>query len=226
MAKPKQLEIKICGITRLQDAVAAVEAGATMLGLIFAAASPRRVSLEQAQKICWELQSQVKLVGVMQNETTEKVTFLQKQLGLHYIQYHGSEKPIDCSAIGPAIRAICLEEPDNLEAMVNSYKSAVEMVLIDRPKNLSAADWLDRFTGALGGASGSLPTAVPMPFLFAGGLNPDNVSTVVRALSSLENFKGVDVASGVEEAPGMKDPEKVRAFIKAAKQGVDHAVLG
>lgn len=219
--------IKICGITNLVDAQAATAAGADYLGLIFVETSPRKIDYKTAQAIAQALRGKVKLVGVFKDSSNAEIAKTFTEVGLDLVQYHGCESPDQIVSLSlPAIKAITIDEQFNWEK-VRSYEGSVELILLDRPKQDSSPEWLDRALAV----SRAAPEGIP-PFFFAGGLTPDNVHDVVKGLAGTttstasiyespgaggikrSSFYGVDVASGVEREPGIKDPIKLERFCK------------
>lgn len=200
------VRVKICGITSLEDAWIAVEAGADALGFVFAP-SPRQVSVEQASRIVADLPPFVTTVGLVVNQDPRPI------LGtcpLDVIQFHGDELPETVTSVGRrAIKAFRVRSLDDLNAL-SRYGSA-------------SAWLLDAYVpGVRGGTGQQFPWALAQearrfghPIIVAGGLTPDNVAQCVEATHPY----GVDVSSGVEASPGKKDPEKVRAFIRNARGG-------
>lgn len=202
------VKVKICGITSVADAQLAADAGADFIGMIFARSSPRAVSLEKAEEICAGLRGKVKLVGVFRGDPPGRVRSLLDSLGLDMAQYHGGEPLSLIEAVGyPAIRVVEIgEAPVDWREVAGG---GVEHILFDRPKGLADERWLAGAVACLRGCPLPLP-----PYFFAGGLNADNVAGLVRELAPY----GVDVASGVETAPGVKDPAALRNFVRAAKE--------
>lgn len=193
--------VKICGITNLEDALAAVEAGADALGFIFAP-SKRRVTPECAAEIVRQLPEQVSAAGVFVDETEANILRIAEQVGLSWIQLHGQETPEMCARIGQSykvIKAVKVDPQGNLRSE------------IDYPA------WkllLDTYLPGMSGGSGQtfnweiLRNFDPERVIVAGGLNPENVSDL---LSHYQPF-GIDVGSGVEAFPGKKDPQKLQRF--------------
>jgi phosphoribosylanthranilate isomerase len=198
------MHVKICGITQPQDALHAENAGADALGLNFVPGTKRFISLERAREIVCALGPFVARVGVFQNASLEMVLETVQTVGLNVVQLHGQESDdfaLEVQRVVPVVRAVKLEP--NLPFVLPEVGSAF---LIDGPDPGSGqlADW-DRLEDSnLGGRR----------WLLAGGLTPENVA---GAISRLRPW-GVDLSSGVESAPGIKDPAKVTAFIQAAKQ--------
>lgn len=198
------VRVKICGITCLDDALAAVEAGADALGFVFAP-SPRRVTPEEAARIVRRLPPFVTTVGLVVDQDPRPIL---EACPLDAIQFHGSETPEMVAALGSrAIKAFRVRERADLEGLAE-YAGA-------------AAFLLDAFVpGRPGGTGERFPWDLAVeakrfgvPVIVAGGLSPENVALCVRTTRPY----GVDVSSGVEFEPGRKDPERVRAFIAAAK---------
>ena len=197
------VKVKICGLTSLADARAAADAGADFLGFVFAP-SPRRVDPQAARGFWPELPHGVPTVAVFRDQTLEEVERVLHLVRPDFLQFHGCERPAFCRVFGrPVIRALPARKPEDL-ALADGFLDIAEFFLVDVPK----------------GDAGTLPADVaraavnlPKPVLLAGGLNPANVRTIV------EQFRpyGVDVASGVESSPGVKDHALVRAFIDNAK---------
>lgn len=205
-APTAHLRVKICGITRPEDARAAEAAGADAIGLIFAERSTRRVTLEQAAACAQATGPFLSRVGVFVDAPLELVLHAVRALRLEAVQLHGREAPAYAAALrGEArvVRAVAFEaglEPDELR------RFPADAWLLDglRPGAGEAFDW--EAAAALRGMPG---------LVLAGGLTPENVAAGVRALAPY----AVDVASGVEAAPGVKDPARIRAFVRAARGG-------
>jgi phosphoribosylanthranilate isomerase len=197
------MRVKICGITRPEDALHAENAGADALGLNFVPGTKRFISLERAREVISVLGPFVARVGVFQNASLETVLETVQTLGLNVAQLHGHESDdfaLKVAQIVPVVRAVKLEP--GLPFVLPEVGSAF---LIDGPDPGSGqlADWSRLEASNLGGRR----------WLLAGGLTPENVAGAIARLKPW----GVDLASGVESAPGIKDPAKVTAFIRAAK---------
>ncbi|MCX6353355.1 MAG: phosphoribosylanthranilate isomerase [Candidatus Aureabacteria bacterium] len=200
------VKVKICGITTLDDARAAVSAGADAIGLVFAP-SPRRISPERAREIVNSLPPFVLTVGVCVNESPERVREIISSCGVHYIQFHGDEPPEVCNAFGKsAIKAVRMRDADSLRGM-ERYRVAALL--------------LDSYVkGIHGGTAETFPWAhaagahsLGMPIILSGGLNAQNVVEAVKAVRPF----AVDVSSGVESEPGKKDHRLMAEFIRLAK---------
>jgi phosphoribosylanthranilate isomerase len=204
------VKIKICGITNLDDALAAVEAGADALGFNFYRESPRFVKSDVVKKIVAKLPPFVLPVGVFVNEDVKIVRDWMDDCGLAIAQLHGDEAAAYCDLLGrPVMKAIRLKDRGSLLALAE-YKGRARV----------RGFVVDAFSSAAYGGTGQVTdwnlaaeVAKAAPVLLAGGLTQDNVAEAIRAVRP----HGVDVSSGVESAPGKKDRAKVQAFIKAAK---------
>jgi phosphoribosylanthranilate isomerase len=200
--------IKICGLTRAEDATAAVEAGADALGVVLAP-SKRQVSLEQAAAVLTGVPPLVSRVGVFVDAHADEVREAVSLLGLTAVQFHGDESPEACEAAPvPVIKALRVGpgfDPSSAEA----YRGAVSALLLDtlaageRGGTGVAFDWYD--------VAGGLPTWAPV--ILAGGLAPGNVAEAVRVLRPF----AVDVSSGVERQPGIKHHRLIGSFIAAVR---------
>ena len=202
------LREKICGITNVDDALHAVNAGADALGFIFYPESPRYVTPETVRIIIERLPPFTTSVGVFVNEDRDAIQRVIQECGLSLVQLHGDESPGDCFTLGhPVIKAIRLRSRDDIVLM---GRYAVRGFVLDAS-----------VAGVWGGTGETIDWRLAReatrqgPAILAGGLTPDNVG---RAVAEVEPF-GVDVSSGVEISPGKKDHEKVRRFILAARNG-------
>lgn len=202
------IRVKICGITSVEDARLAVEAGADLIGLNFYLPSPRCVSEQTARAICSLIPPRVWRVGVFVNAQREYVAALAEQLGLQAVQFHGDETAADCR--GWRQKTIKAVRVGSQPLSLDWQDHPADYLLLDtyRP---------DRYGGT--GASfarqrlAELPKDQRQRLILAGGLKPENVIAAIRTVRPW----AVDVASGVERAPGQKDPDKLRAFIQYAK---------
>lgn len=201
------VRIKICGITSLDDALMAVEAGADALGFVFFRGSPRCISPEQTADIIRHLPPFVQTVGLFVNEEPATVNTLADRCGLDLVQLHGEEPPDFCGFVKRRIiKAFRVKDASSLDAMAN-YRVA--------------ACLLDAWSPAAHGGTGTTfnweiaaRAAASRRIILAGGLSPDNVGEAIAAV----NPYAVDVSSGVESAPGKKDVTLIRAFIEAVRQ--------
>ena len=197
--------LKICGITRLVDAKAAIDAGATALGFVLWPKSPRFVSTRKVAEIVETLPPSVVTVGVFVNESPEGIALTMRRAGLTTVQLHGDEPASYASALAwPILRSVTLETANEILGVWPTDT----MLLMD------AAD-LERRGGTGRAADWTRATdlARRRRVVLAGGLTPANVA---EAIVSVNPF-GVDVSSGVEDAPGLKNPQKVERFLSAAR---------
>jgi phosphoribosylanthranilate isomerase len=197
--------IKVCGITRVSDALHAVEQGATALGFVLWPKSPRAVTVDRAAEIIAELPSHVMAVGVFVNEPIDSIRSAAEHARLTAVQLHGDEPPAYADALDwPVIRAVSVGEID-LAADAWSADTALLVDNIDPVRRGGTGDPVD-WTRAAG-------VAKTRKVVLAGGLTPENVATAIRAVHPF----GVDVSSGVESGPGVKDSNKVTQFISNAR---------
>ena len=203
-----ETRIKICGITNLTDALAAVETGADVLGLNFYEKSPRHVSVKTAAEISRQLPPFVMRAGVFVNPSEDLVLRAIGDCGLSLLQFHGDEPPEFCTQFGlMSLKAFRIRDAGSLTQL---------------PKFQTDAYLLDAFSPEARGGTGekfNWDLAIEAqkfgkPVFLAGGLTPENVADAVRKVKPF----GVDVSSGVESAPGKKDHAKIRAFIAAVRK--------
>ena len=202
------LIVKICGITRLEDALEAAALGADALGFMFYERSSRRISVVDAESICRQLPKRVSRVGVFVDATRETIEAAIARCGLDFVQLHGSESPEFCASIKGAL-------------VIKAFRMADETSL-DALGRYQTSFWLldSHVPGAQGGTGITFnwelarkARALNTPFLLAGGLTPQNVGDAVKWLRPA----GVDVSSGVESAPGKKDGMKMKSFIESVR---------
>ncbi|NMY42827.1 phosphoribosylanthranilate isomerase [Pseudomonas sp. WS 5013] len=201
------VRVKICGITRVEDALAAAAAGADAIGLVFYAKSPRAVDIEQARAILAALPPFVTTVGLFVDAERSELERILASVPLDLLQFHGDESVQQCEAFGrPYIKALRVKAGDDIAAQVARYPSAQGILL-------------DAYVEGVPGGTGEafdwslIPQALSKPLILAGGLRPDNVA---EAVSRVRPY-AVDVSGGVEASKGVKDVEKVGAFIRAAR---------
>src|SRR5713226_348075 len=204
------VRVKICGITNAADALAAIDAGANLLGFNFYAKSPRHITEAEAAKIRPELPKKVKAVGIFVNASPAEVAALHKSLKLDAAQLHGDESPETAAEIArsiPVIRAFRVE-PDFPLATLDAYPDAFAFLF-------DAAH-----TGQYGGTGRTTDwalarrAALTSRIILAGGLKVENVAAAIRLVRPF----AVDVASGVESKPGKKDHGKLRDFIQEVRR--------
>lgn len=201
------VKVKICGITNVSDALAAAEAGADALGFMFYDKSPRHISIPQAAEIIRQLSPFVMKVGVFVDASEDLVMRAIGDCGLNLLQFHGNEMPEYCAQFGlMTMKAFRIRDTESLGSLAGYPTDA----------------WLlDAFVADKLGGTGERfnwdlaiqAKKAGRPIFLAGGLTPSNVA---EAVAKVQPY-GVDVSSGVEAEPGRKDHDKVRAFIKAAK---------
>ena len=198
-------KIKICGIKTVSDALAAMDAGADLIGFNFYPKSPRYVEVGMGRNIMSVMRryGRVACVGVFVNASVAEICATMETLGLNFAQLHGDETPEIINALdGKAFKAF-RGIPDHVNGFARNEAPAF---LVD-----ASVKGLYGGSGVTADWNGAAELARQYPLLLAGGLTPDNVAEAVRQVKPW----GVDVASGVESAPGKKDPEKMKAFVKA-----------
>ena len=215
--------VKICGMTNLEDALVAVDAGADAVGFVFYEKSPRCVSVETAREIVEKLPGNVEKVGVFVNEPPDRVSDIASEAGLSAVQFHGDEyqKPEMYALDQDSF--LCI--PAEWVAFTGRKRGKAIGAFMALPTKLRAV-MLDSGTSERRGGTGKpfdwrqlrvyveLMKKGEQKVVVAGGLRPDNVREAIETLRPW----GVDVVSGVEERPGKKDPEKVRAFVRAVRE--------
>ena len=197
--------VKICGITRPEDARAAAAAGATVIGMVFWPGSPRVVDSETARRIVSALPAGVPAIGVFVNQPVEEINAAIDAAGLFGVQLHGDE-PVDMIARirRPVVRALSLDDV----AMIDALPLEVTVLL-------DAADPVKRGgTGQTIDWAAAREVARRRPIVLAGGLTPENVEHAIEAVRPY----AVDVSSGVEASPGIKDRARMAAFIDAVRR--------
>jgi len=200
------VEVKICGLTRVDDAVRCVEAGADAIGLNFWLGSPRCVDVPRARAIVQAVGERAVMVGVFVDSTFEQVGEILRETGIVWAQLHGDEPPELVSALLPtAYKAIGVQDGSAIE-LARSYPG--EHILLD-----ASVPGMPGGTGRTFDWPIAAVVAKERKLTLAGGLTPENVAEAVRAVGPFR----VDVASGVESAPGQTDPELVQRFIRRAK---------
>ena len=203
-----QIKVKICGMTQLKDALFAVEQGVDAVGFIFYKKSPRAVTMKTVREIITKLPPLVDTVGVFVNESAERLNKIADYCGLDLVQLHGEESPAFCRKIHR--RVIKAFRVKDLQSIKQLEKFPVSGFLLD-----TFSDDLHGGTGKTFDWNLALPAKKMGPVILAGGLTPRNILQAVRQVRPY----GVDVCSGVEKSPGIKDLEKVRAFLKNIRPG-------
>lgn len=209
MTDPKQerTRIKFCGLTRPEDAVAAVALGADALGLVFYLGSSRAVTPEQGAAICRALPPFVTVVGLFVNPTAQAVSDICQRVPLNLLQFHGDETPEFCEQFQlPYIRALRVRDAAMVAQGFRDYASA-QGLLVDA--------WSPQQYGGTGHSFNwdLLPAARPLPLILAGGLSSVNVADAVRQVRPW----AVDVSGGIEDAPGLKSIERMQTFVSEVR---------
>jgi phosphoribosylanthranilate isomerase len=202
------VKVKICGITNLDDALAAVDYGADALGFVFFKGSPRLISPENAASIVRKLPPFVQTVGVFVDEPAEVIKTIVSTAGIGLVQLHGDEPPESCSVYERVIKALRVKTLDSL-APLEQFRKHVFTFLLDAytPDKLGG-------TGMIFNWDIAVEAKRFGRIILAGGLTPDNVAEAVRHVRPY----GVDVSSGVELSKGKKDLQKMKLFIERAKR--------
>lgn len=204
------VKVKICGITNAEDAAAAVESGADALGFVFYRKSPRAIDPARARAIIAMLPPLVTPVGVFVNEDLATVREMMDECGLVLAQLHGEESAAYCLDLRrPVLKALRVKDRRAFLALAEYRgRAGVKGFVLD-----AFSDEAHGGTGQLADWPLAAEIAKSATVLLAGGLTPDNVGQAITAVHPY----GVDVSSGVERAPGQKDHEKMRAFVRAAR---------
>jgi phosphoribosylanthranilate isomerase len=201
------MRIKICGITRWEDAQAAVSCGVDAVGLVFHPDSPRAVTVELARDIVAVVPPFVTVVGLFVDESTDNVRRVLESVPIDLLQFHGDESAAYCQQFArPWLKALRVRPGLDIAGECDRYRGA-RGVLLDT--------WHEGKPGGTGRtfdwtlAAGDLP----LPVVLAGGLDEDNVAAAIRALRP----SAVDVSGGVERSPGIKDVPRIRRFVRAVR---------
>lgn len=196
---------KICGITRIEDALIAAEAGADAIGLVFYAKSPRAVSIQQARDIVAALPAFVTTVGLFVNASREELNDVLAGVALDLLQFHGDESPAECESYQrPYIKALRVKPGDDIAQLAAPYAKARGILL-------------DTYVPGVPGGTGAafdwslVPSGLLQPVILAGGLSAANVQAAIEQVRPY----AVDVSGGVEAGKGIKDAAKIRAFMQA-----------
>lgn len=212
--------VKICGMTNLEDALVAVDAGADAVGFVFYEKSPRYVTVERAREICTKLPESIEKIGVFVNEGEDLICSVVDAVGITGVQMHGDREDPHVADLIVARRpevkvlaAISMNRPNPGDSARKWRPDSVRAFLVDSGNSSKHGG-----TGSTFDWNAAVPVLDDIKrvgnIVAAGGLTSENVE---RAAEVLEPW-GVDVVSGVEASPGKKDPEKVRAFVKAVRE--------
>lgn len=203
--------VKICGITRVEDALEAVNQGADAIGLVFYAKSPRYVTPAQAAEIVAKIPAFVTVVGLFVDAQAAEISDILSEVSLDLLQFHGDESPAQCRQYSrPYMKAIRVKTDTNLVQYAADYSDAKALLL-------------DAFAEGVPGGTGQvfdwklIPQQLALPVVLAGGLNAENVG---QAIASVRPY-AVDVSGGVEANKGIKDAAKIAAFMR----GVSNATI-
>lgn len=196
--------VKICGITSVKDALTVVQHGADAIGLVFYAKSPRNVSVAQAAEIVARLPAFVSAVGLFVDAAPEEIRAVLAKIKLDLLQFHGDETPEQCRQYGlPYMKAVRVQADTNLLQCAADYGDAKALLL-------------DAYAEGIAGGTGHvfdwnlIPTDLPQNIVLAGGLNASNVGAAIRQVCPY----AVDVSGGVEREKGIKDADKIAAFMR------------
>lgn len=202
--------VKICGITRLEDALVAAQAGADALGFVFYPPSPRAVDAATAGKIVSALPAFVTTTGLFVNATADEVNAVLEQVPLDLLQFHGDESAEFCASFRrPYIKALRMQPGVDIAALAAGYAGARGILL-------------DAYVAGVPGGTGqvfdwdTIPRDLAKALILAGGLDVDNVRLAIEQVHPW----AVDVSGGVEAGKGIKDAEKVRAFMHAVRTAI------
>ncbi|HEY5193708.1 MAG TPA: phosphoribosylanthranilate isomerase [Solirubrobacteraceae bacterium] len=206
-------QVKICGITRLEDAELAVELGAWAVGMVFFDASPRSCSLAEGQRITAALRRKVELCGVFVNPHMEEIIAVSEQLGLTLLQLHGDEGPSFCgeAARRTGARVIKALQVSGMADIQDASRFHTDFHLLDARSTVPGEEQLRGGTGETFDWKLLAGRRSKVPLILSGGLEPANVG---EAIERVRPF-AVDSASGTESAPGIKDPVRLRDFFAA-----------
>lgn len=200
--------VKICGITRRQDAEFAIEMGTDALGFVFYPPSPRAVTVAQAEQIVEGLAPFVSVVALFVDAEPKHVRLCLQSLPISVLQFHGGESPEYCEQFGkPYMKVVRMRDGVNLAELATRYVSASALLL-------------DSYQTGVPGGTGqtfdwSMINEVDKPIILAGGLTVENVAMAIKQVQPY----AVDVSGGVEQAKGIKDQQKIRAFMQEVVNG-------
>lgn len=207
----RRTRIKVCGITQATDAEIAARAGADAIGFVFYRQSPRFIEPSRAAAITAGLPPFVTTVGLFVDATSDWIETVLEQVAIDCLQFHGDESPASCRAHGrPYIKAVRMRPGIDLAAVAETHHEARGLLLDSyRPGTPGGTgtcfDWAE------------VPEAIGMPIILAGGLDVGNVTTAIGCVRPW----AVDVSSGVEHAPGCKDPARIASFVAAVRAADD-----
>ena len=201
-----RVRVKICGLTRAEDVEAAVNYGADAIGFVFTD-SPRRVSIETARRLLSYVPESVLRVGLFLDQASPDIDHVVNSVALDVLQFHGSESERECSGFGlPWLKAVAMENVESVKRAEHDYPDAMGLLLDSHAKGKRGGsgktfDW-------------SMLRPASKPVWLAGGLNVHNVGEAIRIVRPF----AVDVSSGVESVPGIKDAKLIASFINAVRE--------
>lgn len=206
MKKLLRTRVKICGITRAEDAIEAVRLGADAIGFVFAP-SPRNVSVAKAAEFADKIPAFVTIVGLFVNADASLINEAIAKVKLNLLQFHGDESPHECAQYGmPYIKAIRVKSDTNLVQYAQDFSDAKGLLL-------------DAYVEGIAGGTGHkfdwnlIPKTLTKPVILAGGLNAENIADAIKYVKPF----AVDVSGGVELGKGIKDAQKMAAFMQQVK---------
>ena len=203
--------VKICGITRLQDALWCQAQGVHALGFVFYQDSQRYIEPAYEKKIIMELSPFIMTVGLFVNASAREVEKITQIAPVHVLQFHGEETERFCYQFGrPYIKSVSMQVGEDIEKIAQTFHSA-SALLYDAPASTKYGGTGRTFDWSL------IPRHINRPWILAGGLNSENIREAIKQTGALN----LDVSSGVESAPGIKDPLKIKSFLT----GVRHAKI-
>lgn len=201
-----RVKIKICGLTRAQDVAAVVSAGVDAVGFVFTA-SPRRISAQQAIQLCKHVPTGILRVGLFLNQNKIEIQRVLEAVTLDVLQFHGTETGQECAEFGmPYLKAVAVTDQHSTQQAERDYPGAMGLLL-------------DSHAAGQPGGSGrvfdwTMTRPLTKQLWLAGGLNADNVGQAIHTVKPY----AVDVSSGVEASPGIKDVARIKAFVTAVRQ--------
>jgi phosphoribosylanthranilate isomerase len=203
----KRTRVKICGITRVEDAAAVVQYGADALGLVFYPQSPRYIDTARAREIAESVAPFVTVVGLFVNATPDNIRQIIDTVPVGLLQFHGNEDNDLCKSFGlPFIKSIAMQEGMDTGPRMERYPDAAGF-LLDAWQPQSHGGGGETFDWK------TIPESFPAPMILAGGLTPGNISTAIK----MTRPYAVDVSSGVESAKGIKSADKIAAFMRGVE---------
>lgn len=206
--------VKICGFTRVEDALRAARLGVDAIGLVFYPPSPRNIEISKAVEIVSALPAFVTIVALFVDAKEAQINDVLARVPVDCLQFHGDESPESCRVYGkPYMKAVRMKPETDLHAIANQFHDASALLL-------------DAYHPGIQGGSGSrfdwdvIPTDLPLPIVLAGGLTANNAG---EAIASVKPY-ALDVSSGVEVTKGIKDAEKMAAFMRTTYHAIDNTL--